>query len=186
MPLVYGRRCRYCAVLVSYFGYWWVWSVMFLSGKPIHLKFSDMEILFVSHKYPPATGGMEKQRYELIEGMRAHATVRKIVYTGEESYLQFFRKLNGRILTMIHRYHQISVIHFNDGLIATMSLWHVGYKHMRSVDTCQGVDVVLPLKAYQRIIFARFNHYDVIVAVSRATANAAISRGISTRNTSVN
>ena len=25
------------------------------------------EILFVSHKYPPATGGMEKQSYELIK-----------------------------------------------------------------------------------------------------------------------
>ena len=144
-----------------------------------------MEILFVSHKYPPATGGMEKQSYELIEGMRAHATVRKIVYTGEESYLQFFRKLNGRILTMIHRYPQISVIHFNDGLIATMSLWHVGYKHLRSVVTFHGLDVVFPLKIYQRFILPRFNRYDHIVAVSRATATAAICRGIDAKKVSV-
>src|SRR5690606_36679031 len=106
---------------------------MFLSAKPIHLTFSNMEILFVSHKYPPATGGMEKQSYELIEGMRAHAIVRKIVYTGDESYFQFFRKLNGRILSMIHRYPKIGIIHFNDGLIAAVSLWHVGYTHLRRV-----------------------------------------------------
>lgn len=144
-----------------------------------------MEILFVSHKYPPATGGMEKQSYELIEGMRAHATVRKIVYTREESYLQFFRKLNGRILTMVHRYPKISIIHFNDGLIATMSLWHVGYKHLRKVVTFHGLDVVFPLKIYQRFILPRFNRYDHIVAVSRATAAAAIYRGIDAKKVSV-
>lgn len=144
-----------------------------------------MEILFVSHKYPPATGGMEKQSYELIEGMRAHATVRKIVYTGEENYFQFFRKLNGRILAMIHRYPKIRVVHFNDGLIAAVSLWHVGYSHLRRVVTLHGLDVVFPLHMYQRFILPRFNRYDHIVAVSQETASAAIGRGIDARKVSV-
>lgn len=144
-----------------------------------------MEILFVSHKYPPATGGMEKQSYELIEGMRAYATVRKIVYTREESYFQFFRKLNGRILSMIHRYPKIGIIHFNDGLIAAISLWHVGYSHLRRVVTLHGLDVVFPLKIYQRLILPRFNKYDHIVAVSHATAAAAIRRGIDKKKVSV-
>ena len=144
-----------------------------------------MEILFVSHKYPPATGGMEKQSFELIEGMRAYATVRKIVYTQDESYFQFFRKLNGRILAMIHRYPKIGVVHFNDGLIAAVSLWHVGYSHLRRVVTLHGLDVVFPLKVYQRFIFPRFNRYDHIVAVSTATAAAAIQRGISSEKISV-
>lgn len=153
--------------------------------KAIGLKFLGMEILFVSHKYPPATGGMEKQSYELIEGMRAHATVRKIVYTGEENYFQFFRKLNGRILAMIHRYPKIRVVHFNDGLIAAVSLWHVGYSHLRRVVTLHGLDVVFPLHMYQRFILPRFNRYDHIVAVSQETASAAIGRGIDARKVSV-
>ncbi len=144
-----------------------------------------MEILFVSHKYPPATGGMEKQSYELIEGMRTYATVRKIVYTGEESYFHFFRKLNGRILAMIHQYPKIGVVHFNDGLIAAFSLWHVGYSHLRRVVTLHGLDVVFPLKIYQRFIFPRFNRYDRIIAVSKATATAAIERGIQAKKVSV-
>ncbi|HLT88494.1 MAG TPA: glycosyltransferase family 4 protein [Sphingobacterium sp.] len=144
-----------------------------------------MEILFVSHKYPPATGGMEKQSYELIEGMRAYATVRRIVYTGEESYFQFFRKLNGRILAMIHRYPKIGVIHFNDGLIAAISLWHVGYSHLCRVVTLHGLDVVFPLKFYQRFILPRFNQYDHIIAVSKATATQVIQRGIKAEKVSV-
>lgn len=144
-----------------------------------------MEVLFVSHKYPPATGGMEKQSYELIEGMRAYATVRRIVYTGEESYFQFFRKLNGRILAMVHRYPKIDVIHFNDGLIAAVSLWHVGYSHLRRVVTLHGLDVVFPLKFYQRFILPRFNQYDHIIAVSKATATQVIRRGIKAEKISV-
>src|SRR5690606_29040963 len=144
-----------------------------------------MEVLFVSHKYPPATGGMEKQSYELIEGMHAHVVVRKIVYTGKESYFHFFRKLNGRILAMVHRYPNIRVVHFNDGLIAALSLWHVGYDHLRRVVTLHGLDVVFPLGLYQRFILPRFNRYDRVVAVSQATAVAAIRRGIDEKKVSV-
>ena len=43
-----------------------------------------MSILFVSHKYPPATGGMEKQSFELIQGIAQHQKIFKIVYTGRE------------------------------------------------------------------------------------------------------
>ena len=137
-----------------------------------------MEILFVSHKYPPATGGMEKQSYELIQGMHEFATVRKIVYTGEESYLQFFRKLNKRINSMLQQYPGIRLIHFNDGLMAAACLWHKGYSHLRRVVTVHGLDVVFPLAIYQRFILPRFNRYDQIIAVSQATAKEAVYRGI--------
>ncbi|MFD1770549.1 glycosyltransferase family 4 protein [Sphingobacterium suaedae] len=144
-----------------------------------------MEILFVSHKYPPATGGMEKQSHELINGMLAHATVHKIVYTGEESYYRFFRRLNDRILKKIHSHPNISVVHFNDGLIASMSLWHTGYNHLTRIVTVHGLDVVFPSKIYQRFILPRFNRYDHIIAVSHATADAIIHRGVTAHKVSV-
>ena len=62
-----------------------------------------MEILFISHKYPPSIGGMEKQSYELIQGMEAYAKVHKIVYEGHESKLLFFLKLKRRVKTMLHQ-----------------------------------------------------------------------------------
>ena len=57
-----------------------------------------MEILFVSHKYPPSVGGMEKQSYELINGMAAHARVHTIVYTGTGGKFQFLWTLRKKIL----------------------------------------------------------------------------------------
>ncbi len=144
-----------------------------------------MEILFVSHKYPPAIGGMEKQSYELITGMAQHAKVHKIIYTGQESYVQFFRKLNNRILQMINIYPNIDIIHFNDGLIATLSLFHTGYAHIRRVVTVHGLDIVFPLWIYQRLIIPKFNRFDHIIAVSSATAQALKDRKIHPNKISV-
>lgn len=145
-----------------------------------------MEILFVSHKYPPATGGMEKQSYELINGIATQVPVHLLVYQkGEESLLKFFINLNTNILKILKQNPAIQLIHFNDGLIASLALFHSGYKHIKRVVTIHGLDVVFPLRYFQKKILPRFNEYDHIIAVSAATKNAAIQRGISEDKISV-
>lgn len=137
-----------------------------------------MEILFVSHKYPPSVGGMEKQSFELIEGMSRWASVHRIVYTGQESRIQFFLSLENRIAEMCRRFPAISIIHFNDALVAAACLRHKKYKHLKRAVTVHGLDVVFPNKIYQKHIFAAFNRFDLIIAVSNATANACLERGM--------
>lgn len=137
-----------------------------------------MEILFVSHKYPPATGGMEKQSFELINGMKQYARVHSLVYEGGESRGSFFLKLNGRINRICKAHRGISVIHFNDALIAACSLTHTGYSHLKRTMTVHGLDVVFPSFIYQRFILPRFNRFDLIIAVSEATRTACIQRNI--------
>ena len=137
-----------------------------------------VEILLVSHKYPPATGGMEKQSYELINGLALYTRVHTIIYDNKESILTFFYKLNKRILKKLRRHPTINVIHFNDGLIASFATFHKGYEGLKKVVTIHGLDVVFPLPYFQNKILLRFNHFDRIIAVSQATADAAVQRGI--------
>lgn len=137
-----------------------------------------MEILFVSHKFPPFTGGMEKQSFELINGIKNRSVVHSIVYEGNESRIKFFIMLNKRIMKIIKDNPGISIIHFNDGLIAAFSLFHTKYKHLKRTLTFHGLDVVFPALIYQRFIFPLFNKFDLIIAVSRATADACEVRGI--------
>lgn len=137
-----------------------------------------MEILCVSHKFPPAIGGMEKQSFELINGLAPYSTVHKIVYQGDESILKFFYLLNKRILAQLLLHPNIKVIHFNDGLIAALSLRHKGYEQLKRVVTVHGLDVVFPLAYFQRKIIPQFNRFDKIIAVSAATRKASINRGI--------
>ena len=137
-----------------------------------------MEILFVSHKYPPATGGMEKQSFELIQGLGQLTKIHTIVYEGEGSRIRFFLTLNKRIRQTLREHPETNIIHFNDGLIAAVSLLHRGYRHLKRTATLHGLDVVFPSFIYQRFIFPLFNRFDLLIAVSRATAHACKVRGI--------
>ena len=138
-----------------------------------------MEILFVSHKYPPAVGGMEKQSYELIQGMKQFTKVHAIVYEGGESRFRFFLLLRKRILQTLQENPGITAIHFNDGLMGAICAGHKGYEHLLRAVTLHGLEVVFPNSLYQRYILPRFNRYDLVIAVSRATADACIARGLS-------
>ncbi|MCF2443985.1 glycosyltransferase family 4 protein [Dyadobacter sp. CY345] len=137
-----------------------------------------MEILFVSHKYPPAVGGMEKQSLELITGMGKIAKVHALVYEGKGSRLGFFISLEKRIMRILESFPSISIIHFNDALIATVSLRHKRYNHIKRVVTVHGLDIVFPSTRYQKLILPKFNRFDLIIAVSDATAKACVDRGI--------
>jgi len=138
-----------------------------------------MEILFVSHKYPPSTGGMEKQSFELINGMKKLVKVHAIVHEGKESSFRFFRLLNKRIHKIIKDNPGIQIIHFNDGLIAAFSLFFTKLAHLKRTVTLHGLDVVFPSFIYQKLIFPLFNRFDLIIAVSHATATACEVRRIS-------
>lgn len=138
-----------------------------------------MEILFITHKYPPSIGGMEKQSFELTQGMKKHAVVHLLCCDGSESKLKFFGLLKSRIREKLRQHPGITVLHFNDGLAASFcSGAHDFPELIRSV-TLHGLDVVFPNATFQHKILPRFRHFQSIIAVSQATAQAAIQRGLS-------
>ena len=139
-----------------------------------------MEILFISHKYPPVIGGMEKQSFELITGIKKHVQVHAIILDAEqESRFHFFLNLEERIIAMCIKHPLITIIHFNDALVAAACLRHKRYRHLKHTMTVHGLDVVFPNWIYRTWIFKKFNRFSLIFAVSNATAQACIARGIS-------
>lgn len=138
-----------------------------------------MEILFISHKYPPVIGGMEKQSFELITGMKKHVRIHAVIFDPEkESRLHFFRHLEAKIIAMVLKHPLITIIHFNDALVATVCLRHKHYRHLKHTMTVHGLDVVFPNWIYRKWIFKKFNRFSLIFAVSVATARECIARGI--------
>ena len=137
-----------------------------------------MEILFVSHKYPPATGGMEKQSHELINQMGELTKVHRIVYEGKESRLRFFALLGKRIRKVLKNNPSINIIHYNDGLLGVVGMIQRRHPKVKKTVTIHGLDVVFPGLIYQKLIVPKFNDFDLIFAVSHATAAACRIRGI--------
>jgi len=62
--------------------------------------------------------------------------------------------------------------------MAAFCLLHTKYNHLRKVVTLHGLDVVFPNPVFQRHVLPKFNRYDLLIAVSEATATAAANRGL--------
>jgi len=137
-----------------------------------------MKILFISHKYPPAIGGMERQCYELIRGVEKKHEVCKVVYNAErENRVQFFFRLKKRVKKVLQEHPDINIIHLNDGLMAYFGLWLQNYTSIPVVVTYHGLDVVFSNAIFQQKILPKYHHYAGGICVSTATEQACTERG---------
>ncbi len=130
-----------------------------------------MAVLFITHKFPPATGGMENQSFQLITGYSKVHKAYAIIYEGKENILFFFIKLRSRVRRMLRLYPEISVIHLNDGLMAALFvITGVNAQGRKIVATIHGLDIVFPLPLYQnKIIPLLISKIDRFICVSSAT-----------------
>lgn len=138
-----------------------------------------MEVLFITHKYPPSIGGMEKQSYHLIKGMSKKCKTHTIIYDSKkESRVMFFFLLKRRIKKILTQNPNIDLIHLNDGLMAAFTTWLTGYTNIPVVATFHGLDVVFPLDYFQKNVIPEFQRLAGCIAVSDATKDELITRGI--------
>jgi phosphatidylinositol alpha-1,6-mannosyltransferase len=137
-----------------------------------------MAILFITHKHPPAVGGMERQSYELIRHAGRMLPSRKIICASQMTLPFFlFYRISARIRA-ISAETDIRLIHLNDALL-TLGLCRLRRATSAPVlCTVHGLDVVFPNAWYQRLVAGRLKQLDGIIAVSRATLEECIKRGV--------
>jgi glycosyltransferase involved in cell wall biosynthesis len=138
-----------------------------------------MEILYISHKYPPSVGGMEKQSYELITRSSNYGKVHTILWVkGKEPKWKFFLNLKRKIKQKLKDNPDISAIHLNDGLMAMACHWLPVYSTVPVFVTLHGLDVVYPLPLFQKKVKSYYSRFSKLITVSAATRDSLIERGI--------
>lgn len=143
-----------------------------------------MEILFISHKYPPAVGGMEKYSYELVEGfIRKGHQVHKLIYEGEGNKIMWLLSVVSKAEDILKQNPGIELIHLNDGLMTFFARKLKKVTDVPVVSTFHGLDITFPLGIYQKKYIPRFNQFKGFVTVSRGTKAAAVKRGIDAAKT---
>lgn len=136
-----------------------------------------MKILFITHKYPPIIGGMEKQSFELITRTAQSHEVVVHAYKGEDSKLKWFIDLKKSIKSIIKKHPDIQLIHVNDGLMAAATLWLKKYTKIPVIATLHGLDITFPSTIFQNRIVKKMHGLDGAICVSRATTEACLERG---------
>ena len=136
-----------------------------------------MKILFITHKYPPTIGGMEKQSFELITRTKKTHDVIVHAYKGEGSKLKWFVGLKREVKSILKGHPDIQLIHLNDGLMGAATLWLKKYTNIPVVATLHGLDITFPSAIFQKRIVKKMHGLDGAICVSRATTEACLQRG---------
>lgn len=137
-----------------------------------------MKVLFISHKYPPGVGGMQRQSYELIQGVGKHHDVFKIVFDeSKESKIRFFWKLKSRVKDLMRDNPGIQIVHCNDGVCAFFCRWIKKQYNIPVVLTFHGLDLLWPNRIYQNALPSLSKNFDAAICVSDFTAEECKKRG---------
>lgn len=137
-----------------------------------------MKVFFISYKYPPETGGMQKQSFELINGIAEHTETVTLIKPSSESSMVFFTKLKRRVRWIFRNHKNIDIVHCNDGVCAFFSAWIKKEFSVPVTCTLHGLDIVFPNTIYQKSLLKKLKVFDKIYCVSNYTAKVCLEKGV--------
>jgi len=135
-------------------------------------------VLFITRKFPPTKGGMERAAFELSKHLSQITQVKLIKWGGSNKWLPFvlpcllFSCLWSLLTKKIH------VIYLQDGLLAPLGLIFKLFTRKPVVITVHGRDITYDNPLYQCIIPRCLRWLNRVVCVSEATKQQCISRKI--------
>ncbi|MDQ3606321.1 MAG: glycosyltransferase family 4 protein, partial [Gemmatimonadota bacterium] len=152
-----------------------------------------LRLLYVSHSLPPPgrplanVGGMQRVATELHAALQAHPEVQLSSLVLRSSWrwthlrvLPFGASLLWRIPALVRR-ERIEVVLFYSMVTASLAIplrRRVRALGARLVAIANGLDVTLPVGAYQRFVPRVFAALDAVVPISRATGAECLQRGL--------
>jgi phosphatidylinositol alpha-1,6-mannosyltransferase len=135
-----------------------------------------LRILFVTRKFPPSVGGMERLSYQLVTHLRAHADVQVIAWGRSQVFLPWFLLL--ALIQGLIQARGVDLIHAGDPLVAPV-VWILScLYHLPTVVNVHGLDLTFNFPGYQALVSQLLRRFTRVVCNSRATYMEALARGI--------
>lgn len=137
-----------------------------------------MKILFLSRAYPPIIGGLETHNYELHLALQQKTHTDTIINRKGKNALPFFMPFCA--LKALYLSPAYDAIILGDGVLACIG-WLIKIFRPSIPVTCivHGLDLTFSNRIYQFFWVSKFlPRLDKIIAVSQATADVAMKRGI--------
>lgn len=148
-------------------------------------KEKKLKILFITRKYPPSIGGMQKVNFELYRHLARLTPTCLVAWGGSQKWLPVFYPylfLKGLIKTQTF---QPDIIHFGDAGMALAAIFIKTLTGKKITCTVHGLDVTLKFPGYQKLITFCLPKFDKLICVSAATQNKCLKRGGQKKKTAV-
>jgi len=142
-------------------------------------------ILFITRKYPPSIGGMQKFSYELTTAVSNFTVISVIAWKRSQIFLPFFLLYALLKAIYIISLRQVEIIHLGDSVLSPLGIILKKLFHIPILVTVYGLDITYPAKIYQYFIPKLVNKCDKVVCISKQTQNECLKRNISKEKTVV-
>jgi len=138
-----------------------------------------MKILFITRKFPPSIGGMQKVSFQLYRELNKNHEVYLVAWGKSQKWLPLFLLFAFFRSAYLIKVNKPDVVYLNDGLLAPFGLLLKLLFKIKIVITVHGLDITYPNPLYQRVVPFSLARLDKIVCVSNATLEECIKRSLS-------
>lgn len=136
-------------------------------------------LLFVTRKYPPSVGGMEKHSFELSRALARRHPVQLVAWGGSQRRLpSFLAETLREAFRLRRRGVPVHGVHLGDALLAPLGLGLGRLLNAPVTASVHGLDVTYPPRPYQAAVPAALARCAAVLCNSRATLHACVERGI--------
>lgn len=137
-----------------------------------------MKLLFITRKYPPMVGGMEKLSYALAKEFKRQTDTTLITWGKSQKYLPYF--LLSAFIKALYFIptKKIDHIHLGDALLAPLGLVLKTLFGIKTTVTVAGLDITFNFPGYQLIIPPCVAKLDKVICISNATLQECLKRNI--------
>jgi glycosyltransferase involved in cell wall biosynthesis len=140
---------------------------------PSSLKENILKILYITRKYPPSVGGMQKFNHDLVTELKKTVDVELIALGKAQYHLMWF--VPYALFRGMGR--RFDVIHLGDGLLAPVGWFLSKIKKKPYTITVHGLDITFINKLYQSAVVPYIKKADKIICVSENTRQLCIESG---------
>lgn len=135
-----------------------------------------MRILYITRKYPPSIGGMQRLSHQLVTHLSAYAKVHAITWGGHQRWLPWF--LVRALVQGWRLAREVDILHAGDPLVAPVVALLAARHRKPSVVNIHGLDLTFSFPGYQAFIPRLLRYFTRVVCISRMVYDEAIRRGL--------
>lgn len=140
----------------------------------------QLDVLLVSRKFPPSTGGMEEFSYQMYHHLssREDAAVRKVTWGGSNIWLPVVLPLFAMLVAFHIVRRRPDVLYCTDGLLSPLAAVFRAVFRVPTAVTVYGLDITFDNWLYQHLVPPTFSMNDRLLCISDAAKAAAIDVGV--------
>lgn len=142
-----------------------------------------MQILFISHSYPPILGGIENQNYQLVEALRKDNSVKLIKNTKGKIWLPFFVPI--AFLKSLFLMRKMDACLLGSGVLSPLGYAiKIFYPKKKVFCITHALDIIFANKEgflpgiYKKINIPSLKKMDKLFMVGNATIEEAVKAGV--------